>query len=76
MKKIQAAVHPDDDLHYRKLGLTRNKVGIWEDGMRTDGSRGTYEWWYTDMHFADGSIMVIIFFSKSPIEEKASAAPL
>ena len=39
MKKIQAAIHPDDDLHYSKLGLTRNKVEIWEDGMRTDGSK-------------------------------------
>ena len=44
MKKIQTAIHPDDDFHYNKLGLTRNKVEIWEDGMRTDGSKGTYEW--------------------------------
>ena len=44
MKKIQAAVHPDDELHYKQFGLTRNKVEVWEDGMRTDGSRGTYEW--------------------------------
>ena len=48
MRKIQAAIHADDDFHYQKLGLTRNKVEIWEDGMRTDGSKGTYEWWYFD----------------------------
>ena len=44
MKKIQKAIHPDDDFHYQKLGLTRNQIEIWEDGMRTDGSKGTYEW--------------------------------
>ena len=41
MAKIQAAIHPDDALHYNKFGLTRNKVEIWEDGMRTDGSKGS-----------------------------------
>ena len=46
MRKIQAAIHPDDDLHYQKFGLTRNRVEVWEDAMRTDGSKGTYEWWY------------------------------
>ena len=30
MKKIRSAIHPDDDLHYQKLGLTRNKIEIWE----------------------------------------------
>ena len=61
MKKIQAAVHPDDELHYKQFGLTRNKVEVWEDGMRTDGSRGTYEWWYFDSHYPDGTILVIFF---------------
>lgn len=51
MRKTQAAIHPDDDFHYNKLGLTRNKVELWEDGMRTDGSRGTYEWWYFDSSY-------------------------
>ena len=40
MKKIQMAVHPDDDLHYEKLGISRNEIALWEDAMRTDGSRG------------------------------------
>lgn len=76
MKRIQAAIHPDDDFHYNKLGLTRNKVEAWEDGMRTDGSRGTYEWWYFDSHYPDGTILVIFFYSKSPIEVDGPIKPM
>ena len=43
MKKIQKSIHPDDDLHYQKMGLTRNRVELWEDGARVDGSKGTYD---------------------------------
>ena len=75
MKKIQSSVHPDDDMHYEKMGLKRNSVEIWEDAMRTDGSRGTYEWWYYDSHFPDGTVMVIIFFSKSPIDVSGPIKP-
>jgi len=30
---------------------------LWEDGMRTDASAGTFEWWYFDSQFSDGSTM-------------------
>ena len=53
MRKILNSVHPDDDAHYESMGLTRNVVQPWEDGMHTDGSKGTYEWWYSDAHFPD-----------------------
>jgi predicted secreted hydrolase len=26
----------------------------WEDGIRTSGEKGTYEWWYFDAHLDDG----------------------
>ena len=67
MSKILNSIHPDDDTHYKSMGLTRNVIEVWEDGMRTDGSKGTYEWWYFDNHYPDGTILVIFFFSKSPI---------
>ena len=76
MRKIQAAVHPDDDFHYNKLGLTRNKVELWEDGMRTDGSKGTYEWWYFDSSYPDGTKLIIFFYSKSPIEVDGPIKPM
>lgn len=76
MKKIQAAIHPDDDFHYRKLGLTRGVIEPREDGMRTDGSKGTYEWWYFDSSYPDGTKLIIFFFSKSPIEVDGPVKPM
>lgn len=75
MKKILKSIHPDDDLHYKKMGLTKDKVEIWEDGLRTDGSKGNYEWWYSDFSFEDGTKCVVIFFSKSPIEADGPVKP-
>jgi len=43
--------------------------------MRTDGSKGTYEWWYFDSHYPDGTILVIFFYSKSPIEVDGPIKP-
>ena len=76
MARIQAALHPDDDLHYQKMGLTRNKIELWEDGMRTDGSRGTYEWWYFDSSYPNGIKLIIFFFSKSPIAVNGPIKPM
>lgn len=44
MGKILKAIHADDAAHYEKLGLIPHQVQLWEDGMRTDGSKGTYEY--------------------------------
>lgn len=76
MTKTLQAIHPDDDIHYKKLNLTRNTVELWEDGMRTDGSKGTYEWWYFDSHYPDGTILVIFFYSKSPIAVDGPIKPM
>lgn len=42
---------------------------LWEDGIRTDASAGTFEWWYFDSQFSDGSTAVIIFYTK-PLEKR------
>ena len=53
---------PED---FKRLGLKPgNKPEPWEDGFRTNGEKGTYEWWYFDAHLDDGSTIVIIFFPK------------
>ena len=44
---------------YEKLGIDPPRVEPWEDGCRTDGSPGTYEWWYFDLNLDDGSTLVI-----------------
>ena len=36
---------------------------IWEDGLRIDGSKGSYEWWYFDSKLNDGSSLVLTFFT-------------
>lgn len=42
------------DRHYDRLGLRRNMVELWEDGLRTAAADGTFEWWYFDAHLATG----------------------
>lgn len=76
MSKIKKSIHPDDDAHYEKMGLKRNEVEIWEDGARVDGSKGSYEWWYYDSHYPDGTILVIFFFSKMPINVNGPIKPI
>jgi predicted secreted hydrolase len=41
----------------------------WEDGMRTDARPGTFEWWYFDAQFEDGSAAVVVFMTK-PIYQR------
>ena len=51
--------------HYKSLNLNNDLPQKWEDGMRTHGGKGTYEWWYFDAHPADGSKIVIVFYTKA-----------
>lgn len=75
MAKILNSIHPDDELHYKKMGLNKHKVEIWEDGLRTSGKKGEYEWWYFDSSYEDGTKIVVMFFSKSPIEPNGPVNP-
>ena len=52
------------DADYRRIGIRPDVVAEWEDGARTDGRRGTYEWWYFDAHLDDGATLVVIFMTK------------
>lgn len=76
MKKIQKSIHPDDSLHYEQMGLKKNEVELWEDGSRVDGSKGSYEWWYYDSHYPDGTVLVLFFFSKMPIAVDGPIKPI
>jgi hypothetical protein len=49
---------------YWRIGIKRNEVAVWEDGARTDGLSGTYEWWYFDAHLDGGAKLVVIFMTK------------
>ena len=64
----------DDD--YQRLGLQRGHVEPWEDGLRTSGGRGSYEWWYFDSHLDDGTSLVITFYTKWLLNPKGPEAPM
>jgi hypothetical protein len=63
-----------DDRHYRKLGLSLTPEP-WEDGLRTSGKKGSYEWWYVDAEFHGGTKVVVVFFTKYKFDLKGPAQP-
>ena len=60
---------------FQSLGLNPARVELWEDGMRTDGGRGSYEWWYFDSHLDDGGKLVIVFLTKSFVTPNRPLTP-
>jgi len=60
---------------YAHLGIKQGQIEPWEDGMRTDGSPNTYEWWYFDAHLDDGSTVAITFFTKPIADVKKPLSP-
>jgi hypothetical protein len=50
---------------YERIGIKPDHVEAWEDGARTDGRAGTYEWWYFDAHLDDGAKLVVVFLTKA-----------
>ncbi len=64
------------DEDYARLGLKRDHVEPWEDGMRTTGGPGSYEWWYFDCHLEDGSSLVVTFYTKWLLNPKGPEAPM
>ncbi|SUB53115.1 Hydroxyneurosporene synthase (CrtC) [Nocardia brasiliensis] len=76
MNRIRAARLADEPRDYQALGLSQGTVEAWEDAFRTaEGGPGTYEWWYFDAHLNDGSILVIIFYTKGFNESRAKLRP-
>ena len=59
---------------FKALGLTP-QVQQWEDGVRTTGVKGEYEWWYFDGRLDDGSSLVIVFFTAPMTAMKAGYHP-
>ena len=59
---------------YARLGITR-EIQIWEDALRTTGDSGSYEWWYADGEFEDGSKVVVVFFTKNRFDVPGPAHP-
>jgi len=58
----------------RREGLSGN-IEPWEDGLRASTGKGTFEWWYFDAHFDDGSTAVIVFMTKPLLDRKGPLKP-
>jgi hypothetical protein len=66
------ADRPED---FAKLGIKPGVIQAFEDGMRTEGGPGGYEWWYFDAHLSDGSSLVIVFYTKEMTNPGGGLAP-
>jgi predicted secreted hydrolase len=64
---------PDD---YTRIGIQPRAIKLWEDGRRSDGSPGTYEWWYFDAHLDDGAKLVVVFLTKEFTALKKPLSPV
>lgn len=60
---------------FDRLGLDPDTIAAWEDGMRTAGGAGSYEWWYFDAHLEDGASLVIAFYTKNPLRPQGPLDP-
>jgi hypothetical protein len=64
------------DADFARLGIARDTIALWEDGARTDGNPGTYEWWYFDAHLDDGTKLVVVFMDKELTAPQKPLGPL
>jgi hypothetical protein len=71
-KKARLGALPED---FEKLGQKRGVIEPWEDGHRTSGKFGEYEWWYFDSKLDDGSSLVIVFFTQPVTASTGRYAP-
>lgn len=65
----------DTDNDYKRLKIQKGKPEVWEDGLRTTGEKGEYEWWYFDSALDDGASLVISFFTTSIASKEAGFHP-
>ena len=63
-----------DDRFLRHEGL-RETPEPWEDGLRTDTQPGSFEWWYFDSQFEDGSAAVVVFTTKPILQRNDPLTP-
>jgi hypothetical protein len=66
------AGEPED---FERLDIHPERIQTFEDGMRTRGGPGGYEWWYFDSHLQDGSSLVIVFYTKPQLNPDGPLAP-
>lgn len=77
--KVGTPVKTDKKLAYISKDYGRHGItetpSMKEDGMRTDGKEGSYEWWYTDAEFDDGTTVVVTYYAKYRFDIDGPAHP-
>ena len=61
---------------YDRLGLDPVDVAAFEDGLRSDVTQSSFEWWYFDAHLDDGAKIVVVFLTKPPMKPAGPLAPM
>ena len=74
-KNIEQAFLASEEFHYAALNIKQDETEIWEDGMRTNGQEGSYEWWYIDAEFENGMTIVTVFYTKNTFDVTGPARP-
>lgn len=67
-------IYPPNSNTIRTEGL-KSFVEPWEDGLRTNPEGDSFEWWYFDISFTDGSTAVIVFSTKSILNPSGKPDP-
>lgn len=75
MKKFETRAFAYELNDYKRLGLNPAKVELWEDGMRTTGEKGSFEWWYFDTTLDNGYTLVIVFYTKNIMDIHSDIIP-
>lgn len=74
--EIRATMQESQNQGLAALGLKEGTVEIWEDGYRAAQSADTtFEWWYFDCQFDDGSTLVVTFSNKPHTDPSGPLAP-
>ena len=63
-----------DQKFYDGLGISHDPSPR-EDGLRSSGKEKTYEWWYFDSEYTDGTKIVVVFYTKYKFDIKGPAHP-
>lgn len=66
----------NESKNYEALNIEEDNPSIREDGMRTHGGEGTYEWWYVDAELEDGTTVVNVFYTKDGFDTAGPAHPV
>ena len=73
-RRLSSARFADTPEDFARLGIQPGRIEGFEDGMRTQGGPGGYEWWYFDSHLRDGSSLVIVFYTKPQLNPGRSSS--